>query len=521
MSETSDLILKVEGVSKHFGGVQALENVDFDLRYGEVHALVGENGAGKSTLMNILGGIIQRDSGQVTFKGQPVDFSSPIESIAAGIAVIHQELAMMPALNVIENIYMGRMPSRYGSIVWSDAEQKTRQALDVVGLSLDPHTLVSKLSISQSQLVEIAKALSMDANLIIMDEPNSSLSDTETERLFEVIERMKAERNVAFIYVSHKIDEVLQIADRISVMRDGQYRGTLLKSEATVDKIIQLMVGRELRREAVDHQRNFGAIRLDVRGLTSTRFRNVSFQIRAGEIVALAGLVGAGRSEVARAIFGADAFTSGEILLNGKPVKFDSPTQAINSGLAMVPEDRKLLSLFIDMPILFNMSITQLPRMSRSGVINHSLVKSTASKFVDQLNIKLASLDKPVRNLSGGNQQKTTLARWLETNPKLLILDEPTHGVDIGAKAEIYQLMRNLVDGGISILLISSELPEVLTMADRVVVMHEGQVTGILDREQCTEHTIMMYATGMVNNEGQLVAADSTTSGSPAAGAQG
>jgi ABC-type sugar transport system ATPase subunit len=500
MTEIGDPILKVEGVSKHFGGVQALNNVDFDLSYGEVHALVGENGAGKSTLMNILGGIVQKDTGRILFKGRDIEFHSPIESISAGIAVIHQELAMLPALNVIENVYMGRMPSQYGRVCWGQAERNTRQMLEQVGLNIDPHILVSDLSISQRQLVEIAKALSMDASLIIMDEPNSSLSETETERLFEVIGRLK-DRRVAVIYVSHKIEEVLQIADRISVLRDGQYRGTLVKSEATVDKVITMMVGRELRRELGDRDHQTGPVRLEVRGLSGARFKDVSFSVHQGEIVSLAGLVGAGRSEVARAIFGAELYQSGEIILDGHPVRFRSPAEAIARGLAMVPEDRKLLSLFMDMPVLFNMSIAELPRLSRMGVIDHRAVWNTADRFVKQLSIKLASLDHPVRSLSGGNQQKTTLARWLTTRPRLLILDEPTHGVDIGAKAEIYQLMRDLAREGISIILISSELPEVLAMSDRVVVMHEGRVTAILEREQCSEHTVMLYATGMAYGE--------------------
>lgn len=500
MSETGELILKAEGVSKRYGGVQALDNVNFDLRFGEVHALVGENGAGKSTLMNVLGGIVQRDRGQVIFKGQEVNFHSPMESINAGIAVIHQELAMLPALNIIENVYMGRMPSRFGRILWREAENATRKVLELVGLNIDPYSQVSDLSISQRQLVEIAKALSMEAGLIIMDEPNSSLAETETERLFEVIERLK-HRQVAVIYVSHKIEEVLHIADRISVLRDGQYRGTMLKAEASVDKVIQMMVGRELRKEDNSGDRKAGSIRLEVRGLNGKRFRDVSFTVHQGEIFSFAGLVGAGRSEVARAIFGADRFESGEILLDGKRVRFSSPAQAITHGLAMVPEDRKLLSLFMDMPILFNMSLAELPRMCRGGVINHGQVRNVANHFVEQLTIKLASLDHPVRSLSGGNQQKTTLARWLATNPKLLILDEPTHGVDIGAKAEIYQLMHNLAREGISIILISSELPEILAMSDRVLVMHEGRMTGILDRKECSEHNIMLHATGMANGK--------------------
>ena len=504
MSQKSGQILKVEGVSKRFGGVQALNDVNFDLEYGEVHALVGENGAGKSTLMNVLGGIVQKDSGRVMFKGQEVNFKSPVESIHAGIAVIHQELAMLPHLNVVENVFTGRMPSNGGVIRWRKAEEETRAALEMVGLNIPTDILVNQLSISQRQLVEIAKALSMNASLIIMDEPNSSLSESETERLFAVIETLKV-RSVAVIYVSHKIEEVLHIADRISILRDGEYRGTIQKADASVEKVIQMMVGRELRQETRRLQQEAGKkdgkLRLEVRGLSGSRFQDVSFDISQGEIIGFAGLVGAGRSEVARAIFGADPITAGEIRLDGELVRFSSPGQAIAKGLAMVPEDRKLLSLFMDMPILFNMSVAELPRMTHLGAINHRNVRNTADRFVEQLHIKLASVDNPVRSLSGGNQQKTTLARWLATQPKLLIMDEPTHGVDVGAKAEIYELMRNLADQGISIMLISSELPEILALADRIVVMHEGRVTGILDHEQCDERTVMLDATGLTENQ--------------------
>jgi ABC-type sugar transport system ATPase subunit len=338
----------------------------------------------------------------------------------------------------------------------------------------------------------------MNASLLIMDEPNSSLAESESERLFEVIEKLK-QQGVAIIYVSHKIEEVLRIANRISVLRDGTYRNTFIREEATVDKVIQMMVGRELRREHASDGRQIGEVRLEVQNLSGERFQNVSFNLRKGEIMGFAGLVGAGRSETARAIFGADRFTSGKILLDGKEVRFRSPDEAIRNGLAMVPEDRKLLSLFMNLPVLFNISIAQLPELSRAGVVNNRRVAQVGQEFVNVLMIKLSSLSNPISSLSGGNQQKTILARWLATNPKLLILDEPTHGVDVGAKAEIYQLIRNLAETGISILLISSELPEVLAMSDRVVVMHEGQVTGILDRSECTEHTIMLYATGMAN----------------------
>jgi len=496
MNKDNNLILEVFNVSKRFGGVQALQDVNFDVCYGEVHALVGENGAGKTTLINVLAGIVPRDSGVVVFQGKEVAFESPRQAIEAGISVIHQELAMMPQLNVIENVYMGRMQSGNGRIQWKIAEQDTRRMLDEVGLDINPKTQVSDLTISQRQMVEIAKALSLDSSLLIMDEPNSSLSDTETERLFKVIGELK-ERNVAIVYVSHKIEEVLHIADRISVLRDGKYRGTLLKQDANVDKIIHMMVGRVLTRAAEKDGHEIGKKRLEVRRLTSEKFKDISFDISEGEILGFAGLVGAGRSDVALALFGANSYESGEVMLDDESVKFTHPSQAIKKGMAMIQEDRKDLSLFMGLSIRFNMMVAKLRDLSRRMIINRKMVNQISNQYIDQLSIKLDSLDKPVSSLSGGNQQKTTLARWLATNPKLLIMDEPTHGVDVGAKADIYNLMRDLARQGISIMLISSELPEILAMSDRVVVMYEGEVTAILEKEDCNEETIITYATGM------------------------
>ena len=499
MNNNDKNILKVYNVSKRYGGVQALKDVDCDVRYGEVHALVGENGAGKTTLINVLAGIVRRDSGVIEFKGKVVEFDNPSEAIEAGISVIHQELAMMPQLNVIENVYMGRMPSGNGRIHWKKAEQDTRRMLEEVGLYINPRTNVSDLTISQRQLVEIAKALSLDSSLLIMDEPNSSLSETETERLFEVIKELK-KKDVAIIYVSHKIEEVLHIADRISVLRDGTHRGTLEKKDATVDRIIHMMVGRELTREMEKDGHDIGEKRLEVRNLTSEKFKDISFDIRKGEIVGFAGLVGAGRSDLALTIFGHTRYETGQIFLDGEKVLFSHPSQAIKKGIAMVQEDRKDLSLFMDLSIRFNMMVAKLGDLSRGGIINRKQVSENALKYIDHLSIKLDSLEKPVNSLSGGNQQKTTLARWLTINPKLLIMDEPTHGVDVGAKADIYHLMRELASQGISIMLISSELPEILAMSDRVVVMHEKEITAILEKEQCDEETIIMYATGVANS---------------------
>ena len=490
--------MRVEAVSKRYGGVQALDQVNFDLRYGEVHALVGENGAGKSTLIKVLGGIVPRSGGRIIFEGAEVHYQRPIEALQAGIAIIHQELAMMPSLTVIENMYMGRMPGRFGIVNWAELERRTHQAMALIDLHVDPYTPVQELTISQRQMIEIARALSADAKLIIMDEPNSSLTQAESERLFSVIESLKA-RGIAIIYVSHKIEEVLRISNRITVFRDGRYVGTVDRQDASERRIIGMMVGRELDRSIISTAEHIGDVLLDVRNLTGAGFRNVSFELRKGEILAFSGLVGAGRSEVASAIFGATQPTAGEILFCGRRVHFRSPQEAIRAGIAMVQEDRKVLSLFMNMTIERNITMAQLPFMSR-GVTSDRVERRLAQQMVGALDIRLASLDEPVSSLSGGNQQKTVLGRWLATKPKLLILDEPTHGVDVGAKAEIYALIRALAAEGMGVLLISSELPEVLALAHRIVVMHEGRITGILNREDATEEKLMAYATAITDD---------------------
>jgi ribose transport system ATP-binding protein len=497
MGEGTETILQVRYMTKRYGGLVALDAVSLDVRRGEVHAVVGENGAGKSTLMKILGGIVQRDAGTFSYLGEQLNFTSPHESLARGISIIHQELSVLPTLSVIENVYMGRMPTRLGRVLWKEMERGTREMLAHVKLSVDVHSPMSHLSISQRQLVEVAKAVSFDARVIIMDEPNSSLSESDTSVLFDVIRELKS-RGIAIIYVSHKIEEVLEISDRITTLRDGKYVATVNKSDATVDSIIQMMVGRVLQREYVPN-RGIGEEVLSVEGLGSDKFSDVSFTLRKGEILCFSGLVGAGRSEVARAIYGADRFTTGTIRLEGETVTFSSPRDALMRGVAMLAEDRKVLSLFIGLPIRFNISIAQLPSLRKALRIDSRRVNSMTREYVKRLNIKLGSLDHPVSSLSGGNQQKTVIARWLATRPKVLILDEPTHGVDVGAKADIYELIRELAADGISIILISSELPEVLAMADRVVVMHEGRITGILERDknELSEERIMAHATGL------------------------
>jgi ABC-type sugar transport system ATPase subunit len=405
---------------------------------------------------------------------------------------------MMPSLTVIENMFIGDMGGKMGVISWKKLERKARDAMAMIDLDVDPYAIVRDLPISQRQMVEIARAVSTDAKLIIMDEPNSSLSGTESERLFSVIDSL-TERGIAIIYVSHKIEEVLRISDRITVFRDGTYVGTINRAEANEQTVINMMVGRELDRGVRSTVENIGDTLLEVNHLSGNLFKDVSFELKRGEILGFSGLVGAGRSELMRAIFGADPFEKGEVIFDGESVRFKSPGQAIKAGLAMVPEDRKVLSLFMNLEIYKNMSIAELPFMQKFGV-SEKAEQRMVDSYVDQLDIRLASINEPVSSLSGGNQQKTVLARWLATDPKLLILDEPTHGVDVGAKAEIYELVRTLAREGQGIILISSELPEVLALAHRIVVMYEGRVTGVLDQDEATEESLMAHATGVVDD---------------------
>ena len=485
-------LLQIEKISKRYGGVQALDAVSLTINTGEVHAVVGENGAGKSTLINILGGIVKRDSGNIILNGRNVEYSNPKAAFDDGIAVIHQDLSMLPHMNVIENIFMGRMKNRAGIIDWKTLEKGTLEALRIVGLDINPKDTVGDLSISQRQMIEIAKAVHTRARIIIMDEPNSSLCDWETEKLFEVITKLKSD-GIAVIYISHKLNEVLQISDRITVFRDGKSVGHLPRKEASVNKIINLMVGRNLSRDHIERQIT-GKVKLSVNSLSGEGFSNVSFDLREGEILGFSGLVGAGRSEVARAIFGANYIADGTITLKGKKTRFKNPSEAIRAGLAMVPEDRKKLSLFMDLSITFNMAMANLFRMKKGVTIDESRQKETVGKFINNLRIKLNHSSDPVRSLSGGNQQKTILGRWLATDPDILILDEPTHGVDIGAKADIYTLIKELANQGKSIILISSEMPEIIAMSDRVIVMTEGKVTAELTENMITEENIMAAA---------------------------
>lgn len=499
-------ILNIRDLSKAYGGVQALDTVSIDIRPGEVHAIIGENGAGKSTLVKIVSGVVKRDAGIITLGGDDVEFDTPRHAIESGISIIHQELSMLPDLNVIENIYSGRMTGRLGIVNWSLLAEKTKQALQVVEADIDPYANVGNLSISDRQMVEIAKAVDKNCRVLIMDEPNSSLSEHETEILFRIIMKLKTE-DIAVVYISHKLEEVLLIADRITALRDGKYVGTVDAAETNVDQLVGMMVGRDLVRGERRHRQQTEPI-LEVKNLCGERFTDVSFDLQRGEILGFSGLVGSGRSEVARAIFGADPIRAGEIIYQNNRVSFRSPREAIEAGIAMLQEDRKKLSLFMDQSVLANMAVAQLPHLSRAGVIDSSRMRQTVSAYVDSLRIRMGRLEYPASSLSGGNQQKTIVGRWLATEPRVLILDEPTHGVDIGAKAEIYQKIQALADGGMSIMLISSELPEVIALSDRVVVMRGGAVAAILGDDMLDEETIMTYAAGGTVREEQIEAYD-------------
>lgn len=500
MSIESDYILQAKGISKSFGGVKALSDVNLKVRCGEVHAVIGENGAGKTTLMNIFGGIIKQDKGIIVFNGEKVDFNSLQEGFKKGISTIHQELTMIPHLSVMENIFMGNLRkfkiSSKGIINQHKLINAAKKTLDLLELSIDPQRLVKNLSISEQQEIEIIKALSGDARLIIMDEPNSSLTDSETKRLFDIIGKLK-KRGVSIVYVSHKIEEVVQIADRITVLRDGRFVGDLERSESTPARLFSMIAGRD-KNIAQPRQNNAtDQIILSIRGLSGNGFNNISFDLYKGEVLGFYGLVGSGRSELGRALFGADPVTEGTISLDNQPVFIDSPREAIAHGIAMVPEDRKEQALFMNLPVVLNMTISHLPKLSSLNFFIRPMhEKSIINDYIQLLHIKLNETNQPISALSGGNQQKVVLARCLMIHPRILILDEPTHGIDIGAKEEVHHLIEQSAAKGLGIIFISSEMPEIISMSDRIAVLHEGELAGILNREEVTKEKLIAYATG-------------------------
>ena len=488
---------ELRGVDKSFGGVRALRGVDLRLAGGEIHALVGENGAGKSTAARLLGGVYEPDGGAVLIDGEVVELRSPRDARARGVAVIYQEPALFPDLDVAENIYMGRQPrDRLGGIDWRRMRSEVAELMRSLGVTLDPRTPVRGLSVADQQLVEIAKALSLDARVVVMDEPTAALSSREVEQLFRIVRDLR-ERGVAVLFISHRLEEVFELADTVTVLRDGERVITAPAGELDAANLIRHMVGRELGELFPKQDAEVGDPVLEVRGLTREGvFRDVSFVLRSGEILGLAGLVGAGRTEVARAIFGIDSLDSGEVGVAGRPLRTGSPSAAVAAGVAFVPEDRQHQGLVLEMTIEQNETLPFLRRVTRFGLLQPRRERSIARNYADRLQVRSAGLDLPARSLSGGNQQKVVLAKWLATEPKLLILDEPTRGIDIGTKAEVHRIISNLAAQGLAILLISSELPEVIAMADRVLVMHEGRITGEFGREDAGQEAIMRAATG-------------------------
>ncbi len=490
-------ILAFEGVSKSFSGVKALRDVSFGVREGEVHALVGENGAGKTTLIKIVAGALRPDRGTVRLWGQPAAFHTPSQSQAAGISVIHQELNLLPLMSVAENLFLGREPRRAGLplLHWGRFRAMAREALARVGLDLDPDVRVDRLSIAEKQLVEIAKALTLDAQVILMDEPSATLTDRELGRLFAIIRDLKG-RGVSVLYISHRLEEVFAIADRVTVLRDGAWIATRPVGELDRRELIRMMVGREVEEEFPPRRATIGGELLRVEGLCAgERLRDASFTLHRGEVLGLAGLVGAGRTELARAIFGADPRDSGTIYLEGQPVRIRSCAQAIRHGLALLTEDRKEQGLHLDLGLHQNISLVNLRELVRLGLLRLGEERRVADGYVRDLDIRTPSAAQRVRNLSGGNQQKVVLAKWLFSEARILLFDEPTRGIDVGAKYEIYLLINRLAEQGLGVLLISSELPELIGLCDRILVMSEGRIVGEVVGGEMTQERVMELAT--------------------------
>jgi rhamnose transport system ATP-binding protein len=497
VTEPSKPIVELISISKRFGAVQALRDVSLALYPGEVHALLGENGAGKSTVVKILGGIHSPDSGVIKIGGEEVELHSPAQAQHLGIAVIHQEPTLFPDLNVAENVFMGRHPrDRFGRVDWKRMYQEVEQLLAELDVPLSVYTPVQGLSVADQQLVEIAKALSLHARVLVMDEPTAALSAHEVEKLFAITRQLR-EHGVAILFVSHRLEEIFELADRITVLRDGAHVITAPAAQFTSEDLIRYMVGRELTALFPKSEAEIGDVLLDVRHLTRNGvFQDVSFQLRRGEILGFAGLVGAGRTEVARVIFGIDRADAGEIRIGNELVQISSPKDAMRHGLAYVPEDRRQQGLVMDFSIAANMTLPILQQVSRLGVVNRQRERQIATDYSQQLHVRSAGIDQLVKALSGGNQQKVVLAKWLITNPSILILDEPTRGIDVGAKSEVHRIISDLAAKGLGIILISSELPEVLAMSDRVLVMHEGHLTGMFDRAEANQEKVMFAATG-------------------------
>jgi len=490
-------VVRMKGISKAFPGVRALDGVDFELRAGEVHALVGENGAGKSTLSKILTGVYTKDAGEIQVRGQSVEIQTPLDAQRLGIRIIHQEFNLINNMTIMENMFLETLGNRpWGLVSYGWMRRRAQEVLQWLGLDVSPDTLVRELSVAEQQMVEIAAALSKDADVIIMDEPTAALTDAEVERLFELIRRLR-DQGTAIVYISHKLEEVMAIADRATVLRDGRLVGTKPIAELTRDEIVQMMVGRPLRTMYVRTRKPDQELVLEVENLTVPgKVKGVSLTAHKGEVVGLTGLMGAGQHDVLRALFGALSATGGTIRLRGREVVIRSPWDAIRNGIGLLTENRKEEGLVLPLSVMFNISLSSMDKITRLGVIAHGRERGQAEHYVQQLRIRTPDVEQQVEYLSGGNQQKVVLAKWLATEPEIILMSEPTRGIDVGAKAEVYRLIDELAAQGKVIILVSSELPEIINLSDRIYVMYEGRVAAELDATQTSQEEIGMYGTG-------------------------
>jgi ABC-type sugar transport system ATPase subunit len=492
-----DLILRMTGIKKSYALVEVLHGVDFVLKKGEVHALVGENGAGKSTLIKCLGGIIQADAGTIEIDGKPVHIGGIADAERLGISIIHQELSLVPHMTVAENIYLGHMPMKSGFVDDRTMEKNARDVLDAVGMEqMDVNQKCVKLTVAQQQMVEIARALMAKTRIIVMDEPTASLTARETECLFDFVERYRRE-GISIIYISHKLEEIFRIADNVTVLRDGNYIDTKRPDELNYDELVSMMVGREYSGVYPSSGYSDGEEALRVENLSSPGlFQNINFTVHKGEVLGFYGLIGSGRTEVMRAVFGIDPQVSGSIYVDGCPVSIKRPMDAIKAGIALAPESRNEHGLIINQSIRFNIMLAILQRYITGIRVNYQFEQDVLNTYIGRLNIKLKNVEQPVKHLSGGNQQKVVLAKWLAATPKILIFDEPTRGIDVGAKHEIYKLITELAKQGMAVVFISSELAEVIGLSDNIVVFHEGKQTGFLTKDQIHEDTVIKHAMG-------------------------
>ena len=488
------VILEMKDIGKSFPGVKALQGVSLTVREGEVHALLGENGAGKSTLIKILSGAYSRDEGEIFFDGVKVEVRNPTDAEKLGISTIYQEFNLGKSLTIAENIFLGHLPTKAGMVDWATVNRRSREILDSLGVKLSVSQLAGELSVAQQQMVEIAKALNRETRILIMDEPSAVLSEKDLDHLFEVVRKLQA-RGIGIIYISHRLKEIFELADEVTILKDGRYVATKQVGDVTMDDLVKLMVGRDLTNVYPHRNPKLGEVVIEVKNLGQRHLaKDVSFAVRAGEIVGLAGITGSGRTEVARVIFGADPPTQGEMFLHGKPFRPRSPRDAIDAGIALVTEDRKAQGLLLKLQTYFNVTISGLSRLRKGIMLDLAGERKLVDTWIKNLRIKTPNQEFLVVNMSGGNQQKVVLARWLSLGIKVFIMDEPTRGIDVGSKSEIYHVMGELAEQGMAIIMISSELPEILGMSDRILVMREGRIVKELDRAEASEEAVMHYA---------------------------